>query len=119
MTYGEIIVSVLIMALILLATWLAGRANPVGTGKLVRRIDQLEVEVKNLDGRMDGLGDAVTHLTEDLTAAAAVTRQKLETMQLEAAGDRALLQRTSYVIFRIQDHFMDSAVEQSFRKDRP
>ncbi len=114
MTYGEIIVSVLIVVLILFATWRAGQVNPVGTGSLVRRITQLEVQVAEIDGRMDGIDKAVQQLVGTTDA----TNVAVAAMRLEMAGDRGVSERTWNAVARLQDYFIDQALDQAFSRER-
>lgn len=114
MTYGEIIVSVLIVALILFSTWRAGQTNPVGTGKLARRLTEVEGRVVDIDRRVGGVEDSVKLLAENVSA----TNSAIATMRLEMAGDRGVSERTWSAVDRLQNYFIDQALEQAFTSER-
>lgn len=114
MTYGELIVSGLIVALILVATWRAGQSNPVGTGKLARRLTDVESRVIEIDRRMGDVEDSIK-LLADSTAA---TTAAIGSIRLEMAGDRGLSERTWSAVDRLQHFFIDQALEQAFAERR-
>lgn len=115
MTYGEIIVSVLIVALMLFATWRAGQTNPVGTGSLVRRLTTVEHRMEEVDARLSNVEGSV----EKLADASDAINTALSAMRLEMAGDRGVSERTWAAVDRMQQFFIDQALDQAFgRKDR-
>lgn len=108
MTYAEIIITAFVVALVLFAMWRVGQLNPVGTGKLARRMNQLELRVAEQGQRMDGIERSVLLLAET----SASTSTSIEAMRVELAADRGLTERTWSAVDRLQNYF----IEDSFKR---
>lgn len=107
MTYTDISVTIIVVAIVLYAAWRAGQTNPVGTGRLARRMNHLEVRVGELDSRMDGIERSVSALAE----ASAATSSAVQAMRVELAADRGVTERTWEAVDRIQRFFMDEGLK--------
>lgn len=108
MTYAEITITIFILALVLFAMWRVGQLNPVGTGRLARRMNQLEMRVAEQGVRMDGVEASVEKLAE-VTANTGIS---IGAMRIELAADRGLGERTWSAVDRLQNYF----IEDSFKR---
>lgn len=82
-----------IIAVILLGifvAWRAGQANPEGTGRLARRIGNVE---KELQGKASG-------------AAVAELAKEVAELKSEMIGDRRVNQMTYDAVRRLEDYFL-------------
>jgi hypothetical protein len=82
-----------------------GQVNPVGTGKLARRLSAVELKVASLDGKLDRQDEALT----TLAGSAAETARGVEAMRIELASDRGLTERTWSAVDRLQHFFIEDA----------
>lgn len=100
------IVTAAVIALVLFASWRVGQLNPVSTGRLARRMNQLEARVLEVDGRMDGIEKSVLELAD----AGRDTRTAVDAMRIELAADRGVTERTWEAVDRLQRFFMDEGL---------
>ncbi|MES2755595.1 MAG: hypothetical protein V4659_13145 [Pseudomonadota bacterium] len=107
MTFTEILVTAFVIILVLVAMWRVGQLNPVGTGGLARRINQVELRVGEIDARLSGVEDSVVSLADS----AAKTATEVAAMRLELAADRGVTERTWEAVNRLQLFFMDEGLK--------
>ena len=90
--------------------WRVGQLNPVGTGRLAGRMNQLELRVAEQGQKMSEIERSVLLLAQS----SADTNTALAAMRIELAADRGLTERTWSAVDRLQAYF----IEDSFsRKD--
>ncbi|MEE8612258.1 MAG: hypothetical protein V3V60_15880 [Sphingomonas aquatilis] len=103
LSYTDIIITLVIVGVVLFASHRMGQANPVGTGKLSRRLSAVELKVAEQGEKIDGLD----RVMGTLATSAADTARSVDAMRLEVAGDRGLAERTWSAVSRIQDYFIE------------
>lgn len=108
MTVAEIIISAFVVALVLFAMWRVGQLNPVGTGNLSRRMDQLERRLGEQGVKVSEIERSVVLLADS----SAETSRSLSAMRVELAADRGLTERTWSAVDRLQNFF----IEDSFKR---
>ena len=108
MSYVDIIITVAICAVVLFAAHRQGQANPVGTGKLAKRLSAVELKVAEQGEKLDSLDRMMVNL--DATAAATAT--SVAAMRVELAADRGLTERTWAAVDRLQHFFIEDAFKQ-------
>ena len=101
LSYTDIIITAVIVAVVLYAAHRLGQVNPVGTGKLARRLSLVEQKVASIEVTLTTLADS-----------AADTATAVAAMRIELAGDRGLTERTWSAVDRLQNYF----IEQSFKR---
>lgn len=111
MTYAEIITTAFVVGLVLFAMWRVGQLNPVGTGKLARRMNTLEMKVAEQGVRMDGIEQSILKIAVDVGDAG----REVAAMRMEMAGDRGASERTWKAVSRLEGFF----IEDSFKGRRP
>jgi hypothetical protein len=119
LTATDWFITVAIVALVLWAAHRAGQANPVGTGKLARRMDMLELKVAEQGQKLDAQGVQIAAVERAVVAvadAAGETNKSIAAIRLELAGDRGLTERTWGAVDRLQHFFIADAF--AARKDR-
>ena len=101
-------------ALIVLAVFFTihrhGRGNPESTGRLGKRVAELEKATERQAEKIDGIDEALERLSETTA-----TRRDIETLRAEIAGDRAVSERTWHAVDRLQNFLIESALNR--RKD--
>lgn len=107
-SYIDILITLVIVAAVLFAAHRLGQANPVGTGRLSRRLTEVEAKVSEQGNKLDRLEGVVATLAD---STADISRE-LSAVRMELAGDRGLAERTWSAIDRIQNYF----IEDAFRK---
>ena len=85
--------------------WKGGAANPMGTGRLSRKVGHLSGDVSNLSIRV---GHVETELDELKNTAA--TKADIATVRAEIAGLTALVNRSASGIERIERLFIEKGV---------
>lgn len=110
LSYGDILITAVIVAVVLITAWRLGQTNPVGTGKLARRLSAVELKVAEQGEKLTALDTAVKTMAEST----ALTARELAAMRIEMAGDRGLGERTWEAVDRMQHFFM----EEGFRSRR-
>ena len=108
LSYIDIIITGVIVVAVLYAAHRLGQVNPIGTGKLARRLSAVELKVASLDERFDRQDEALTTLADSATT----TAQSVAAMRIELASDRGLTERTWSAVDRLQNYF----IEQSFKR---
>ncbi|HEX8485715.1 hypothetical protein [Sphingomonas sp.] len=108
LSYSDILITVIIVAVVLYAAHRLGQVNPVGTGKLARRLSAVELKVAEQGEKMDGFDRSLV----SLVGSSADTARGVEALRLELAGDRGLTERTWSAVDRLQLFF----IEDSFKR---
>lgn len=114
MTWGEIAITIFVVALVLFSAWRAGQANPIGTGRLARRISALELKVDGQGHRMDVIDASVSAIGERigmLNAGVEAVDNQLTALRVEVAGDRGLTERTWASVSRLEGFFIQDAFQ--------
>lgn len=107
LSYSDILITLVIVAVVLYAAHRLGQVNPVGTGKLSRRLSAVELKVAEQGEKIDGLERAMT----TLATSAADTAREIAALRIEVAGDRGLTERTWSAVDRLQHYFIEDAFE--------
>ena len=105
MTYAEMIITACVVVLVLFAMWRVGQLNPVGTGRLARRINALEGKVAQQGERLDGFEKSIVTIAGDVGSMG----REVAAMRMELAADRGLGERTWSAVDRLQDYFIGEA----------
>lgn len=105
LSYIDLLVTGIVVAVVLYAAHRLGQVNPVGTGRLANRLSAVERKVATLDTKIDGQADAL----EVLSNTAADTATSLSAMRVELASDRGLTERTWSAVDRLQHYFIEDA----------
>ena len=113
LSYADIIITAVIVIVVMTAAWRLGQTNPVGTGKLARRLSAVELKVAEQGEKLTALDTAVKTMAEST----ALTARELAAMRIEMAGDRGLGERTWEAVDRIQHFFIEDAMRRR-RDDR-
>jgi hypothetical protein len=108
LSYSDIIITLIIVGVVLFAAHRMGQANPVGTGRLSKRLSAVEVKVAEQGEKLDSLDKAMLTLADST----AETARELGAMRMEMAGDRGLAERTWASVDRLQNYF----IENSFKR---
>lgn len=96
---------IFIVLAIAFVVWKGGAANPMGTGRLSRKVGHLTGEVSNLGTRMKHVEQEVEELKEE-----AATTKDIARLEEKIAGHHALLERTSKGVDRIERLFIEKGV---------
>lgn len=105
LSYSDIVITIVIVAVVLYAAHRMGQVNPIGTGKLARRLSAVEVQVVEQGQKLDSLDRALV----TLASSAKDTSISVEAMRLELAADRGLTERTWSAVDRLQHFFIEDA----------
>jgi uncharacterized coiled-coil protein SlyX len=108
LSYSDIIITLIIVGVVLFAAHRMGQANPVGTGRLSKRLSAVEVKVAEQGEKLDSLDRVMT----TLATSAADTSRGVEALRVEMAADRGLTERTWFAVDRLQSFF----IEDSFKR---
>ena len=112
LAYSDIFITLVVIGVVLFAAHRLGQANPIGTGKLARRLGAVELKVAELDGRLDNVDQALGTLAKS----AADTARGVEAIRIELAADRGLTERTWSAMDRLQNYFIEDAFERRREK---
>lgn len=104
-TYTDILVTVMIVAVVLWASVRFGQGNPVGTGKLARRVSAVELKIAEQGEKIDALDRSLA----TLATSSADTARGVDAIRLELAADRGLTERTWAAVDRLQHFFIEDA----------
>lgn len=104
-SYIDILITLAIVAAVLIAAHRLGQANPIGTGRLARRLSEVEVKVGEQGMKLDKLETVVATLAD---STAEISRE-LGALRVEMAGDRGLSERTWSAVDRLQNYFIEDA----------
>lgn len=104
-TYTDILITVAIVVVVLYAAHRLGQVNPVGTGKLARRLGAVELKVAEQGEKLDNLDRVMV----TLATSTADTAREMGAMRIEMAGDRGLAERTWAATDRLQNYFIEDA----------
>jgi hypothetical protein len=105
LSYSDIIITLVIVGVVLFAAHRLGQANPIGTGRLARRLSAVELKVAEQGEKLDGFDRALG----SLAVSSAETARGVEAMRVELAGDRGLTERTWSAVDRLQAFFIEDA----------
>lgn len=105
LSYSDIIITAVIIAVVLYAAHRMGQVNPIGTGKLARRLSAVELKVAEQGEKLDGLERALG----TLAVSSADMARGVEAIRIELAGDRGLTERTWAAVDRLQNYFIEDA----------
>lgn len=105
LSYSDILITAVIVAVVLYAAHRLGQVNPVGTGKLARRLSAVELKVAEQGEKLDSLDRALG----TLVSSSADTSRGVEALRVELAGDRGLTERTWAAVDRLQLFFIEDA----------
>lgn len=105
LSYTDILITVIIVAVVLFAAHRFGQNNPVGTGRLSKRLSAVEANVADLKTKTDGMDKALS----TLAVSVADTARGVDAMRMEMAGDRGLNERTWSAVDRLQHFFLEDA----------
>lgn len=103
LSYTDIIITLVIVGVVLFAAHRYGQSNPVGTGRLSKRLSAVEANMGELKEKTDGLEKMIN----TLAASAADTARSVDAMRMELAADRGMGERTWAAIDRIQHFFIE------------
>jgi hypothetical protein len=106
LSYSDILITIVIVAVVLWASHRLGQVNPISTGKLSKRLSAVELKVAEQGEKLDALDRAMVTLAEN----SAVTAKELGAMRIEMAADRGLEERTWASISRLEHFFMEAGV---------
>jgi hypothetical protein len=104
-SYMDILITLLIVGVVLFAAHRLGQANPIGTGKLARRLSAVELKVAEQGEKLDSLDRGLV----TLVTSSAETARGVEAMRIELASDRGLTERTWAAVDRLQHFFIEDA----------
>ena len=107
LAYSDIIITLIVVGVVLFAAHRMGQANPVGTGRLARRLSAVELKVAEQGEKLDGLDRALATLVNS----SADTARAVEAVRIELAADRGLTERTWSAVDRLQHYFIEDAFE--------
>jgi uncharacterized coiled-coil protein SlyX len=110
-TYLDILISVGVVLLVLIANVRIGQLNPVGTGKLARRLNALEQKVAEQGQRMDGIEQSILTIAGDVGK----MTSEVSALRVEVAGDRGLTERTWMAVSRLEGFFIEDSFKQRGR----
>lgn len=110
LSYSDIVITLVIVGSVLFAAWRLGQINPVGTGKLAKRLSAVELIVAEQGKKLDSQGEALT----TLAVSSADTARNVAAMRVEIASDRGVTERTWSAVDRLQTFF----IEDSFKARR-
>ena len=113
LSYSDIVITLVIVGVVLFAAWRLGQINPVGTGKLAKRLSAVELIVAEQGKKLDTQGAALS----TLAISAADTARNVEAMRVEIAADRGVTERTWSAVDRLQHFFIEDSFERR-RDDR-
>jgi uncharacterized coiled-coil protein SlyX len=105
LSYTDIVITIVIVAVVLFAAHRMGQVNPIGTGKLARRLSAVELKVAEQGEKLDSLDRALV----TLASSAQDTARGVEAMRIELAADRGLTERTWGAVDRLQHYFIEDA----------
>ncbi len=108
LSYTDIIITLVIVGVVLFAAHRMGQANPVGTGRLSKRLSAVELKVAEQGEKLDSLD----RIMGTLATSAADTARNVEAMRIEVSADRGLTERTWFAVERLQGFF----IEDSFKR---
>ena len=86
LSYSDFFITLIVVGVVLFAAHRLGQANPIGTGKLARRLGAVELKVAELDGRLDSVDQALGTLAKS----AAETARGVEAMRIKVATEQVL-----------------------------
>ena len=107
MSYDEIVITVVIIAIVLFTAWRGGQANPVGTGKIARRLTVLESTVAQQGTKVDALDKGLGEIAQLVKK----NDENLGAIRIELAGDRGLTERTWAAVDRLQQFFIQDSFD--------
>ena len=107
---ADIVITAVIMAAVLWSAHRIGQANPVGTGKLAKRMDALELKVVEQGERLGGVDASIIRLADS----SKTTADSVAALRIEVASDRGVTERTWASVSRLEGFF----IEQSFKGER-
>jgi hypothetical protein len=105
LSYIDIVITFVIVSAVLYAAHRLGQANPIGTGRLSRRLSAVELKVAALDEKLDRQEEALAVLA----TSSSDTARGVEAMRIELASDRGLTERTWAAVDRLQHYFIEDA----------
>lgn len=114
MSILEIIVSVFVIALVLFAMWRVAQLNPVGTGKLSRRVNAVEEKVAGLSARMDTFDQSILMIAErvaETNDSIGDLAKSMGALRVEVAGDRGTTERAWEGIQRLEGFFIQDSFD--------
>lgn len=112
LAFSDIVITLIVIAVVLFAAHRLGQVNPVGTGRLARRMSSIEVTVAAQGAKIDTLEQTVASLADNQ----GVTARELAAMRLEMAADRGIGERTWASVHRLESYFIEDAFEK--RRER-
>jgi len=107
LSYSDIVITLVIVGVVLFAAWRLGQINPIGTGKLVKRLSAVELKVAEQGEKLERLGKDLG----TLATSSADTARGVDAMRLELAADRGMVERTWSAVDRLQHFFIEDAFE--------
>ncbi|WP_242415069.1 hypothetical protein [Sphingomonas panni] len=105
LSYTDIIITLVIVGVVLFAAHRMGQTNPVGTGKLSRRLSAVELKVADQGEKLD----RQDLMLKTLATSAADTARGVDAMRVELSADRGLTERTWSAVDRLQHFFIEDA----------
>lgn len=118
MTYTDLTITMLIVTLVVFAIWRTGQLNPVGTGKLARRMNALELKVAEQGARMDRIEGSILTIADKVGLVAENVEKvsnDVSATRLEMAGDRGASERTWAAVSRLENFFIQDSFNQRVR----
>lgn len=108
LSYTDIIITLVIVGVVLFAAHRMGQANPVGTGRLSKRLSAVELKVAEQGAKLDSMETMMGTLADST----ADTVRGIDALRVEMAADRGMVERTWFAVSRLQDFF----IEDSFKR---
>ena len=105
LSYTDLIITLVIVGVVLFAAHRMGQANPVGTGRLSKRLSAVELKVAEQGAKLDSLEVVMGTLADS----AADTARGIDALRVEMAADRGLTERTWSAVDRLQNYFIEDA----------
>lgn len=103
--YLQLAIAGVIVAMVFYAVWRNGRANPETTGRLARRMAKMEATVSAQGEKIQGVEESVDRLARSTATTGDITG-----LRAEIAADREINERTWGAVSRLQDFFIDKAI---------
>jgi hypothetical protein len=103
--YLQLAIGGLILAVVFYSVWRNGRNNPESTGQLARRIKKMEETCAAIDPRIKAVEESVDRL-----ARSTATTGDITALRAEIVADREVNERTWGAVSRLQDFFIDKAI---------
>jgi uncharacterized coiled-coil protein SlyX len=113
-SYIDLFVTLAIVAAVAFSAWRVGQVNPVGTGRLARRLNTLELKVAEQGARMDAIEQSILTIAESVSGVGERLSQvdtRLGAISIDIAADRGVTERTWSAVSRLEGFFIQDSFE--------